>query len=809
MNKNKEKESFKQKTQKLGIAIAKVYFGVGTTNDWITIIKFAIPCLIAQFILILGFWTVVISVVFGPIDMVQQKLNDIKTGTTQFLEKMGNWFHGNGFTDSETAYINIVTKNKDLGCKKSSLVTATLMYYYQSYDEEMNWGDPNNSEYEEVTTEQRTNSETGETETETTTSEINYGELLPDLKRLSAKIKSGEENYEKYVKNKFLEQSPYNKLLEGYNGSDREKRKNEVYEEIKGIATEIPCSDSKYSADSGVCTYTSSKGIVATDLKVRLLSCGNTGLPSSPMVDEGLIDLETYITGVVYQEVGGSSDEVIKAQVVIARNYLLSRNSVMGGIYGAIEEIDGQSIVSIRACTGDQAFCHPDKGCYSHVCGGEYNWGKRAGVDASFHSGYSPDVLLVCTKEEANNNKKFGKPPLAPDSKIRTLVKETLGEYAVDENGKAVYLSFMDKEQKNWGEMANKGMSYKDIIKESYPNVSDIVSDCTYVGTGQIRYPLDEGTYRVTSMYGNRPSPFGNGTHTNHSGIDFGAPLGTPIYAVAPGVVEYAGFNTGGYGNLVVLAHDLDGDGENDVFTMYAHQSEILVQKDTIVTGGQVIGKVGSTGNSTGAHLHFEMRWGKVYSEAKRGDPWDHLEAIKSGTSIFNQMIRSQEKYYNQGDYSSTEYCPGMSGETIKNNGCLPTSVAMVVAYLKDSTVTPPDVANNICTNYSSYRVQGSGTNSEILNDSKFLSNYHIRSTKINSDYENQIKSALKLNKAIIVNVRGGTFDPNNSGHYFVLLNSNKEGTVKVLDPGSRERTKEYPISSITANISNGIWIFE
>jgi hypothetical protein len=87
-----------------------------------------------------------------------------------------------------------------------------------------------------------------------------------------------------------------------------------------------------------------------------------------------------------------------------------------------------------------------------------------------------------------------------------------------------------------------------------------------------------------------------------HTGLDFPEPKGTPIHAGGVGVVSFAGFNTGGYGNLVVITHRLGFE------TWYAHQSRIGVSVGQRVSGGQTIGYVGSTGHSTGPHLHFEVR---------------------------------------------------------------------------------------------------------------------------------------------------------------------------------------------------------
>ena len=104
-----------------------------------------------------------------------------------------------------------------------------------------------------------------------------------------------------------------------------------------------------------------------------------------------------------------------------------------------------------------------------------------------------------------------------------------------------------------------------------------------------------------TSGYGVRNDPFGGGA-ARHMGIDLAGPMGTPIYATADGVVSAAGFNNGGYGNLIKLDH---GRG---VETRYGHLSALLVSAGQRVTRGQLIGRMGSTGRSTGSHLHYEVR---------------------------------------------------------------------------------------------------------------------------------------------------------------------------------------------------------
>jgi murein DD-endopeptidase MepM/ murein hydrolase activator NlpD len=108
----------------------------------------------------------------------------------------------------------------------------------------------------------------------------------------------------------------------------------------------------------------------------------------------------------------------------------------------------------------------------------------------------------------------------------------------------------------------------------------------------------------LTSGYGLRIHPI-TGAEQLHAGVDFAAPAGTPIWAAAAGTVIQAGWSSG-YGNFTCLSHGRsDGAG---LSTCYAHQSEILVAGGQPVAAGEVIGRVGSTGNSTGNHLHFEVR---------------------------------------------------------------------------------------------------------------------------------------------------------------------------------------------------------
>jgi murein DD-endopeptidase MepM/ murein hydrolase activator NlpD len=105
---------------------------------------------------------------------------------------------------------------------------------------------------------------------------------------------------------------------------------------------------------------------------------------------------------------------------------------------------------------------------------------------------------------------------------------------------------------------------------------------------------------RVASGFGYRIDPLYKDFRL-HAGLDFSAPTGTPIYATSDGVVQQAGFSTDGYGNKVVINH---GYGFQ---TLYAHMVRVKAKAGQSVKRGEVIGYVGSTGKSTGSHLHYEV----------------------------------------------------------------------------------------------------------------------------------------------------------------------------------------------------------
>ena len=147
-------------------------------------------------------------------------------------------------------------------------------------------------------------------------------------------------------------------------------------------------------------------------------------------------------------------------------------------------------------------------------------------------------------------------------------------------------------------------ISYADQLRLKYGNVSYSFT----ATTGAIRWPFPYSV-PITDGFGDRPA--GTSGTSHHNGVDFVPGQGTPIYAVADGVVSVHSDDAGGYGNHVIISHDVNG---NSFDSLYAHMltgSSPLNAGDAIAAG-DFIGLVGDTGDSYGAHLHFEIRIGNI-----------------------------------------------------------------------------------------------------------------------------------------------------------------------------------------------------
>ena len=127
-------------------------------------------------------------------------------------------------------------------------------------------------------------------------------------------------------------------------------------------------------------------------------------------------------------------------------------------------------------------------------------------------------------------------------------------------------------------------------------------ADVPFIGADGFCSPIGSGwESRVTSEFGNRIDPI-TGQRRGHTGMDLAVPTGTPIRAALPGTVTVSKYNAGGYGYYVMIDHG------NGLSTLYGHCSQLLARVGQTVQAGDIIALSGSTGRSTGPHLHFEVR---------------------------------------------------------------------------------------------------------------------------------------------------------------------------------------------------------
>ena len=147
-------------------------------------------------------------------------------------------------------------------------------------------------------------------------------------------------------------------------------------------------------------------------------------------------------------------------------------------------------------------------------------------------------------------------------------------------------------------------LNYEAVKKEIQKLIAAAASSKPQLSFTGFACPLKSYS-RISSEYGWRKNPV-SGVNKLHAGIDFAAAGGTPIYAAASGYVQVAGWSTGGYGNYVIIYHGKMSDG-NTYSTLYAHMRSVATSAGKYVKQGELIGYVGTTGNSTGNHLHLEV----------------------------------------------------------------------------------------------------------------------------------------------------------------------------------------------------------
>lgn len=215
------------------------------------------------------------------------------------------------------------------------------------------------------------------------------------------------------------------------------------------------------------------------------------------------------------------------------------------------------------------------------------------------------DAYLIKQVETEKNNIETTKQKLENEQSEMRIIKAKVEQTSVVlNNTKTLQQSYVKKLSKNEKELQEQITAYKkeeaEIEAKIFAANNGIDGEIQYTG-GEMLWPVAISGTVITSEFGTREHPI-QGVVKQHTGIDIGnAPLGTPVVSAADGVVTYAGW-LGGYGNCVMVNH---GEG---VVTLYGHGNKILTSVGTKVKVGDVIMQVGSTGNSTGPHLHFEVR---------------------------------------------------------------------------------------------------------------------------------------------------------------------------------------------------------
>lgn len=259
-----------------------------------------------------------------------------------------------------------------------------------------------------------------------------------------------------------------------------------------------------------------------------------------------------------------------------------------------------------------------------------YVYGDITLVDVVFESSSFDDFVvlydmvqrIMTQDKELLDQISEEKATIEEQKAVQEQRRDELVELKSEKEAAANELDSMQSEKENLldeTQMTIKQLeSYYDEMEQASAEVASKIrsltsgSDTLYLG-GEFVWPLPSSCTKVTSGYGNRMHPTLH-VYKMHTGIDISAPNGTSIYAAGAGTVIYAGWLSA-YGNAVIINH---GGG---VTTLYGHMSSIAASSGAVVSAGDTIGYVGSTGYSTGNHLHFEVR-----ENGSHVNPWNYLK---------------------------------------------------------------------------------------------------------------------------------------------------------------------------------------
>lgn len=191
-----------------------------------------------------------------------------------------------------------------------------------------------------------------------------------------------------------------------------------------------------------------------------------------------------------------------------------------------------------------------------------------------------------------------------------------------------------------------------DILNVHYKHECSVSPDTLLLGTY-----VHPAPYKIYSKYGRR-------RRRNHYGVDLSYPSGTPVVAAFDGIVRVSKSKAGGYGELIVIRHD------NKLETYYGHMSKRFVNPGQLVSAGDTIGLGGSTGRSTGPHLHFEVRYMGVPFNPTRIIDFDNFKLLSdtvytTGKDIKNNSVVVNKNNKNDDSPSGKLYITVKKGQTL------------------------------------------------------------------------------------------------------------------------------------------------
>lgn len=310
------------------------------------------------------------------------------------------------------------------------------------------------------------------------------------------------------------------------------------------------------------------------------------------VIRDTLLEIQALVDAQVAR-VEGAQQALAAAEAEVSARELLARDAEQ-----AIED----TIAQIRVRAVDAYVGTGHSGLEAWLADGDVNQTAIRIAMLDFTAGSERDLLddLRSHRAELEINVEFGEAAKEEADRLRSEVEE---ELAVLRDRRALQLEVqaelatrIDAWLLEADERSQASDEFTDLIRAETAAATGLTA-----GSASLKGFIMPTTGRIGSAFGPRVHPI-FGTVRQHTGVDIGASSGNPIWASKDGRVIFAGWK-GGYGNTVVMVH-----GDGTVTTLYAHMSVIQASVGDMVDQGEVVGKIGSTGFSTGPHLHFEVR---------------------------------------------------------------------------------------------------------------------------------------------------------------------------------------------------------